>query len=639
MPQVPVFEQQTQFQNQNFQTPRAPEAVPGAFPTSTGQAIEGLGKGVEQAGDHVANMVIQQKQRADEKQVVDAATDAQQKIQDTLNAPQGDGSAGASGASSIVDAITGGGPVSSTPDSSSTDFSTANAAANSDTQGGLLNRKLDNAAGITSQFDEAYQKIQNDALDQVSTPQQKATLGHMLSSYGVAAREQVIRHESDQTNQAYAVSASAKTQADVIAAAGIQDPDLLIPAIENAQAVQAQMSKRMGLDPTSLQINHDKLADDMTNAAFGPLLVSNPQRAQALLDATRDKLSPNAAANMQGQLNAKLFDDKVDAIWNGVRGMTLSNGTPDVEGMIDRATKDASLNPTQRDKVYDVIQARGKALVQQVNQQSAADDYSARNDAQKLFNQKVPLDQAIKQIVGHYGDPADAAGNADLQKTVETLYAPPATTDPATFNQLKAGINSSDRPLGTADVDQAFSAGKLSPSSYMQLTSEVHAAQNKDVAQQRSLMMERIKEQATGLISNKDDREKYLFQVGTQSQGMNPSDTWKLSQDLLKQDPSAGRHGFFWLKTTPQYMTDDSAMKARAQVGDDQVLAIGAGTGKAQPGIADVDSFAKAMGGYDKIEKGTPTNNAIISLQNRGKAVTPDAVSKVLSHFKDGVWK
>jgi hypothetical protein len=55
---------------------------------------------------------------------------------------------------------------------------------------------------------------------------------------------------------------------------------------------------------------------------------------------------------------------------------------------------------------------------------------------------------------------------------------------------------------------------------------------------------------------------------------------------------------------------------------------------------AQVQSFANSLGmTIDDLKVGTPANNAIQSLQAKGKIVSPTAVQAVLKKHPDGNWK
>lgn len=606
MPRVPVLDQQVGTQAQTYSTPSVARPVEGAFGDQMSQAASRAGAAVEQFGSTMEDHIFERQQTLNEQQVIAASTQAKRDLQDMLYGTTKDAD---------------GNPVP-----------------------GFLTRQLTSAQGATQQFDQSFQDLKQKYIDQMANPLQKATLSKLLEQSYDSNRSQVISHEATQGQAAYKATIDDATKQSIASAGTLSDPDQMRTAIGQAQTIQGAGLSRMGHDSSSVTLNNQQLAGDMLGSAFKPLLEQDPNRAQALFDGVKDMIPENLKAQFSAQLDQKREADQALGYWNKVQDYQLADGTPDTERMRNDLYDRTDLTTEKKDKIWTYVKDRANEYNRQLNQQSAADDYAFTNQVMGLKQQGGTMDDAMKLAQQQSQDPAD---QSYWQNMVRTLYTQNTKTDPDAYVTLYEGVK--DGKMGKTELGQAYAQGKLSGTDYRNLMKDRYDTLHKDDTFQTKETIDHIKDIAHAQFGTSASGQKqtaeFMYSVMTNARGKSPEETLTIANTLLKSDPKSG-----WFFKDPNYVTDIKNRDAQNQawgqlhsdIGRDQVRAIGQGVlfgGKNSWGTADVNSFAQAMGGPDKIKQGTPANAAIQSLIRKGKVVTPDTVRKVLSVHPDGVWQ
>lgn len=570
------------------------------------QAASRAGAAVEQFGSTMEDHIFERQQTLNEQQVIAASTQAKRDLQDMLYGTTKDAD---------------GNPVP-----------------------GFLTRQLTSAQGATQQFDQSFQDLKQKYIDQMANPLQKATLSKLLEQSYDSNRSQVISHEATQGQAAYKATIDDATKQSIASAGTLSDPDQMRTAIGQAQTIQGAGLSRMGHDSSSVTLNNQQLAGDMLGSAFKPLLEQDPNRAQALFDGVKDMIPENLKAQFSAQLDQKREADQALGYWNKVQDYQLADGTPDTERMRNDLYDRTDLTTEKKDKIWTYVKDRANEYNRQLNQQSAADDYAFTNQVMGLKQQGGTMDDAMKLAQQQSQDPAD---QSYWQNMVRTLYTQNTKTDPDAYVTLYEGVK--DGKMGKTELGQAYAQGKLSGTDYRNLMKDRYDTLHKDDTFQTKETIDHIKDIAHAQFGTSASGQKqtaeFMYSVMTNARGKSPEETLTIANTLLKSDPKSG-----WFFKDPNYVTDIKNRDAQNQawgqlhsdIGRDQVRAIGQGVlfgGKNSWGTADVNSFAQAMGGPDKIKQGTPANAAIQSLIRKGKVVTPDTVRKVLSVHPDGVWQ
>lgn len=602
MPRVPVYEQRVQAQSAAAPAPSISRPPAEAFGVGQGQAIARLGSAAQSLGDQVAKTLIDQKLREDERAVVERDTAARKELQSLLYNPEED---------------------------------------ENRKPKGFLSRQLGHATDITPEFDQAYGDLKKRYLDTVESDAQKYHLGRLLDNQYESARSGVIRHEAEQRREAYRSSLNSNLEQRVLGAGSMSNPELLGKALVEAREFQASGMRRMGADDASIQVAGEKLASEMTAKAFEPVLAQDAKKARALLEGVKGNLPASVVAKMEQALSGKELDDQRQAVWSQVSRLTLSDGNPDEAKMQEAVLGLPGMSTEKKEKIWDYVKARAGEARQQRKAAEAATDHSFANEVYEAKRSGLPMDKAL-ELVGKYG--GDNVAQADRAKIVQGIYTKDVKTDPATFVEIWEGIQ--EGRIGKVELGQAFSQDRLSAADYRSLTELKYNTVHKEDEFYKKEMVDHIKDLAKSEYgSNDKKRGEFIYSVLVNSRGKSPEETWKIANDLLKKDPASG-----WLFKDEQWKTDIKNRDASAAVwgtlhsdlGRDQVKAIGQGAlygGKKNWGVTDVEAFANAFGGYDKIKQGTPANAAIQSLIRKRKVVTPDSVRAVLKAHPDGVWR
>lgn len=385
---------------------------------------------------------------------------------------------------------------------------------------------------------------------------------------------------------------------------------------------------------------------------------TNKEVIQNMVDNAQEKTAQEYFQANKGQMNARDIDfvskitERAETLqkgldmWNKVGGLKLPDGTPDEAAMERHVMADPSITSIdQKIKALDFVKAR--ASEERVNQARAdqANDKAFINQTLQGRTQGVPLADAMRAAQDAGKTPYDQ--NA-YEEQVKKIYAPPSESDPATHNQIWEGIEGGTI-TNKQQIDQAAASGALNQKDWFEERKHLYNTIQNGSDPETKQTWERIKLQAEQTFgSDKLKKDAFLYEMHSISDGKSNEDLWKTANDKLKTDPSTqwsifGAH----FGGSPQYESDNSKRdatnlawgKIHQDIGEDQANAIGGGAlyqGKKNWGLADVNSFADSLGGWDKIKVGTPANNAIQSLMGKKQPVTPANVNAVLQKYPDG---
>lgn len=295
---VPTYERAVAKQDVAASTPQiAP------IPASAGQSDVDLagvtGKAGEIAsglGDKIAARAIERQQMEDEKQVLEANNQYQLLKQDTLT-------------------------------SSNTQIDKGT---NKEVPVGLLNRQLGQAKGAVVEYDQLFAQQKKAFLGTVPGDKQKAALAKLMDQDYISTREQVIRHETAESNRDYELTAKASVDQTVLNAAGIKSPEMIGASINTAVGIQAAVAARLGASPEVFKMQTQAVADQIVASAIEGNLEADPTTSQRILDAHKDRVSPQAAVKMQTVIDGKLLDSRRNEAWSMVSNVTNADGTIDL---------------------------------------------------------------------------------------------------------------------------------------------------------------------------------------------------------------------------------------------------------------------------------------------------------------------
>lgn len=604
---VPVYEEQVAVRPASIQTPRLAAPAPAAFGESTERAGEQIGQAVQSLGGALAKTFIARQQMDEEQQVLSADTDFRLSLQKSLYDQDQDES---------------GRPK------------------------GVLNRSLGQARGSTVDLDSAYVTMRRSYLENLPTERQRIALAARMDSHFTSTRESVIRHEAAQDREAFKSSVEANLKQRVADASGISEPELLVRSIEDTGRVQGDALAKLGAGEDQVKLARQSSASDIAKASITSVLERDPQRAKELLAAARPSLSPAAADDLQKAVDGKLFSDKQVGIWGSLSAgnkLKLSDGNWNL-GALEEAvmsgplTKD--LTADKREKVWDYVRSKANEDLVARARSEASNDRSFANAVLQAKSKGASLDEALKITGGFSIDEYDQAQKVTV---VKKLYAPSEASDPSTYMSLWERVQVGS--VGKREIDSALNLGMINTGDWRRLREDLFNGITLGRSPEVKQTWERV-----GLLAdqqfgrNKKKKDGFLYEMQESARGKSAPEIWKLANDKLKDVPrDYAIDKPRWQEDLARRDADNLAWgKLFEDVGRDEAVAIGNGmlySGKKAWGLAEVEGFARDLGGYDKIKTGTPANNAMRSLIQRGQLVTPGNIKEVLRVHPDGNWR
>lgn len=375
------------------------------------------------------------------------------------------------------------------------------------------------------------------------------------------------------------------------------------------------------------------------------------QPAKEYFEANKDQMTAHDLLKSENALESGEIISKSTDIFNGVqtqKGLRYSDGS--VNGEAVRKFTMAQTEGMSDQKQLKVL-AQVKAQVAEYNRdryhQLSANERSFADEVISARQNNMPLNQALT-IAQKWG--YDAYDMAQKSAFIQSTYAPPAATKAIAHEDLKEGIQAGTVEL--SDIDRAYNHGDLNAEDWANLrqTKIKTAADGTDPQMKYTDGL--IKQMANKAIP-KDPEAQAQFQyiLNQKSQGKTADEKLAIAQDELKKVVVSP--GWLWNTTDNKFKADAQAAQGAntatgqmyQDIGFKQAQAISQGLGgnqftrDANP-AAHIQAFANTLGvKYDDLKVGQPTNNAIRSLQAKGKAVTPETVQKVLQKYPDGNWQ
>lgn len=396
MPRVPVIDAQVGYGAPTTPVPpliRPPEE---AFGGDVASATERVGSSLEGAGNEAFKRVLELKQRDDAQQVLDTQTQFQQDLQNKLINPEPD---------------------------------------DNGVPKGYLNRQLNQAKGSTLQFDQDAMDLKKQYMDAVPGAIQKQQMNEILSTHLTRAREQVIQNEATQSKDAFDNSFQANMKTTVGSAAGISDPTMLNQYIETAQIAAGPGWKHAGLAPDATEAAKKGYAEQIVKSALLPLTETDPSKAQDVLDANKNYLTPEAAAQMQNVINEKKVFQVVEGITDWAK-----NNARQADGFINMAPveehlKSLGLNPKME---YTALQDLRRNVWVDSAEVSKHFEDNMRQSTVNMLDGKMSISEAQRLFTtGQLSRPDFEAMERKLQMPEYGALRSFMVSNPQTFNDIR----------------------------------------------------------------------------------------------------------------------------------------------------------------------------------------------------------
>ncbi len=179
---------------------------------------------------------------------------------------------------------------------------------------GLLNRKLESAHGISTEFNQTYYKMRKQLLDGVKDPEQQDALSRMLDSRFESIQNRVVNHERQQTDESIKVAHESSQALQENDAAQLRDGPSLINAIGKAVVFNNDYNRFMGYDPDTAKVKNGEAATKIVKSAVLSTFNTNGfLPAQRLLNDVQDRIPKPAFDDLSKQIeiDAKQTTERV----------------------------------------------------------------------------------------------------------------------------------------------------------------------------------------------------------------------------------------------------------------------------------------------------------------------------------------
>ncbi len=363
--------------------------------------------------------------------------------------------------------------------------------------------------------------------------------------------------------------------------------------------------------------------------------------AQAYYEKNKDKFTAQDHLHVTKALEDGQVLVEGKGTWEKVKSMTLQDGNPDEEKMRAHIMAQSDLSDARKEKVWGYVKARAGEYIANKTRADAGRDREFQNSVIDLRKNGAAVDDALKLATKFGTDGVDTAVKQDY---VRKMYAPPTVSDPAMVVNLYERIDQGGATK--QEIDKALLENKINPGDWKSLR-ERHYNMNTDPLQKAA--WDHVRSIAKDKIGNDPMAiNNFLYEMRNVGTGKSPEELTKMATDRLKDSPGSGIFGSNWF-ADQQYKVDVRKRDAKnlgwgvvhEDVGRAETNAIGASIMRAKKSkdfdIADVDAFAKELGGYDQIRQGQPANKAIRYLMNEKVPVTPANIKYFLERYPDGV--
>lgn len=391
----------------------------------------------------------------------------------------------------------------------------------------------------------------------------------------------------------------------------------------------------LGIIHARLQSGMDKPAQDYFDANKKTMSAADLMNAETALDASK----------VVGE-SSELFDDVMSG--RAGKGMKYTDGTVNGEAVrkyvMDQT--DGDMSDQRKLKVLSQVKAQIAEYNRDRYHQLSANERDFANEVITNRQAGMGLQDAMNIATKWAHDPYDMA---QKQSFIEKTFEPPAATKAIAHEQLKEGIQAGTVEL--SDLDRAMKKGDINAEDWATLRQQKMKTAADGTDPQMKYVDGLIKSEAQKSFGNdKEAMAQFQYVLGKKTQGKSADERLSVAQEELKNvpDPNSWYYG-----SISKSKADAEALKAQEtvqgamykDVGYHQAQAIasgitGSGFKRVENPEANVQAFANTLGvKYEDMKIGTPVNNAVQSLQSKGKVVTPQAVQKVLSKYPDGNWR
>jgi len=584
---------------------------PQAFGTPIAEAAQRIGAEASQGGAQLMDRVIEHKQMADEQKAYSASTDYAQGLQGLLH---------------------------------NTDPATGQPVVNPKTgvPQGILDREGAQAAGGVVDFDTQAQQLQQKYLNTLQTPRERALFMRMASWHAGAAREAAISHVAQQGQIAYNESVRGSLDSLAQSATDITDPKMISGMVDTAYGISTTAAVHNGItDANFANIQRQGAAASIVQKPIEAQLANGSWKAaNAILDATKDRLPPQFVQRMQSAISGRALDDTQQSVWetlNEAPSLRMQDGrTFDLQKagnlILDpgqmKLTNPATgqpLNEQERRQVYTFVKGMAGQQAHAMQQAQNVGNAKYLNDIVNMRAQGGGLQDALKLAA----NPVYALDGAGVLKAQESAYklfsAQNVKSDPGTLLELHDGLNDGSI-TNVAPIQDAFTKGLISKSDYVSMTNLIQKGETAPIKDE----WKQIAADVSTKISDKKQQSAFMASLLQQQMEQHITDRASLQSLYLQNMKTVptGTPGFFRVfgqKTAPY-----REIAEQLQQNQPFIAALG--------GTKEAVQFAQRFGGPEVFTPGSQQSLAVMALLKRGVSpdrILPESLTAVIEKHPD----
>lgn len=508
---------------------------------------------------------------------------------------------------------------------------------------GFLNRELDFAPGISTEFQKSSSEILNKSMSNLNDFEREKFI-QSIRGHEQNLLDKVVAHEADQKDKRETNSFKNLQQSFIDNASMYSDDKRLMDDLGSIKERTKEFYRAKGHSEDSLSVFEKEITDKIVNNNIMAKLETDAEGALKTLELNKDNLSGEFYTKAKGIIEGKRFDNLRRDMWDqSFSRLKMADGNVDL-GRVKKVI-DASKGFTneQKDKLYDYAQAKAGEFRQVKLQSEAADLDGFYNAVASAKKQNASIDDALR-IVGKYG--GDPKEKMDREDYIKKLYSSPSKTNPeiylSTWEKVQEGSITKD------EIRDIWKNGAINNGDFESLSKELYQKQLTGEGNKGFQRIKLLADEEFPKSADKTKKAEFLYLIREETKNMKPEEAFVYAKDKLNKVVTD--KGYIWdigKKEKYQFKIDLENKDAQSQavgmiyndLGRDNTNAIlktMVKQGIKNPGVAEIDNFAKMVGGYDKLKSGTPESQAIIELNKLGKAVTPDTIRQYLSLKKNG---
>jgi hypothetical protein len=608
---IPVYQRQTVAEGRVGAAPSIVAAPRAAFGEQALLAGADLGRQVARTGTLLGKHIQEMQERENKRQVLDMDTNMRKELQGELRSNERDEN----------------GKIA-----------------------GLLNRELGDASGATVEFDGRFGKLEEKYLNNAKNQQQRDLLTPMLSNAYKSARASVINHEAGQLNAADRKSLEDfKTQREADASA-YTSAEQINEAISQATAIYGPGLRRHGIDPA---VGNANISYNIVNNAVSTMLERDTAQARAMFEKTKGSLTAKDRESVELKIQGKELLDEQQAAWEQLSVFRLSDGSADLGTMkskIDGAVANKQINQDKANKIWSYVRSRAQEQGAIKLDRDNAQDTSFMNAISTAKANGESMNQAMR-FVGVFGRQAnDKRLKSEIIKTIWTKEK--IVRDDALYMTMWRDIDAGALNTTQDQINKAFYIDKKLPvSDWESLSKKLYSEKsgNDKLPQDKKDAIKKLGILADQKLEDKVQRDQFIYLQTQKADTLTADQLWKEGNDQLETDPETKWffHKFGGVKGFEKEWERadiDSTNKAVLEnaLGARNVTAIGMtiaeDQGKETYNLEDINNFFNELNLDVTTGDVKRVRNAINSLINHDKKVTPEAVRVLLMRRPDGIW-